>query len=209
MVSDPTNDEVTYFVRLGGGDTLDRPKGVLRRITAGHRVVDQSLGHDGEWHPTLAIDDAEIGELDDRLVPVSESEAEALVRGWTARDGTDGELRLSRVERDGDGRPVTPGRAPLERDERHAVARYLSESPMVTAVLGMDHDPLDPGRPEIVPLHIHTDGVWVWSESESYFAGRYGIAPDPELLAHIRRRQYRCPAAVDAETMRRAARLRA
>jgi hypothetical protein len=45
----------------------------------------------------------------------------------------------------------------------------------------------------VIPLHIHTDGEWVWPESLAYFADRYGFAPDPELLEHIRRRGYRWP----------------
>jgi hypothetical protein len=76
---------------------------------------------------------------------------------------------------------------------------------MLIAVFGFDEDPWDPDRPAVVPVSIHTDGEWVWSESEAYFAERYGIPPDPEFLAHIKERDYRWPD-LDEATLERAAR---
>ena len=64
---------------------------------------------------------------------------------------------------------------------------------MVVAALGFDDDPFDPGGPEKLPLSIHTDAVWIWSESAAYFAARYALPPDPSLVRHIRRRDYRWP----------------
>lgn len=42
--------------------------------------------------------------------------------------------------------------------------------------------------------------------AEAYRTGAYGLAPDPELVAHVRRVDYRLPA-VDGAVLDRAARL--
>ncbi|MEO3927568.1 hypothetical protein ABGB07_27410 [Micromonosporaceae bacterium B7E4] len=111
-----------------------------------------------------------------------------------------------RFDRDRAGRPVPPARR-LEYAERAAVVAYLRESPVVVANWGYDPDPLDPEHTEVVPAHLHTDGRWVWPESLAYFAERYGVPPEPELLAHIEERRYEWPAEVDDEILDRIGRL--
>ena len=46
-------------------------------------------------------------------------------------------------------------------------------------------DILAPERGDVVPLHLRTDGTWVWSEAVAYYLENYGLAPDPELAAHL------------------------
>ncbi|GAA5194202.1 hypothetical protein GCM10023322_57980 [Rugosimonospora acidiphila] len=119
-----------------------------------------------------------------------------------------GELRLagvSPVRPDAQGSPALPDER-LDDLERVFVGRYLRRAPIAVAAYGFDVDPFDPARPEVVPLHLHTDGFWVWSESLAYFATRHGIAPEPEFLAHLKRYQYQ-PPGVAPDVLRRAAQL--
>ncbi|GAA4509613.1 hypothetical protein GCM10023191_071010 [Actinoallomurus oryzae] len=60
----------------------------------------------------------------------------------------------------------------------------------------------------VVPSHVHTDGWWIWSEALAYYAWRYGIAPEPEFLRHIRARGYRYPEVARAALDRAAAMVR-
>ena len=90
----------------------------------------------------------------------------------------------------------------LSGPERVLVAEFLAGAPMVIAAWGSGTDPRDGDA--VVPLHIHTDGLWVWSESLAYHARRYGTPPEPEFLAHIRSRRYRWPDVTD-EVIDRAA----
>ncbi len=64
---------------------------------------------------------------------------------------------------------------------------------MVLAARSYDTDAFDPGRAPSVPLTFRTDGSWVWPGAVAYYLREHDIAPDPELLAHIRRREYAVP----------------
>jgi T3SS (YopN, CesT) and YbjN peptide-binding chaperone 3 len=200
--------DVAYYVRRPGPD---RPQELLRRIRVGWRITDTALDRAGSWVPTDKLDLAELGELGEDLVRIGHAEATRIAARWTGdapplrRTGDEPPLRWTGTARDTDGRPRLAGQ-PLDGDERAAVAGYLRGAPIVIATFGFDEDPLDPGRAPVVPLSIRTDGIWVWSESDGYFAQRYGIAPEPEFLADIRRRGYRWPE-VDHDTLLRAARL--
>ena len=196
--------DVAYYVR----PAPDRPQELLRRIRVGWRITDSTLDGSGNWVPTDKLDLAELGELGEDLVRVDHAEAGRIAARLTsapADDGAGATLRWTGIVRDRAGRPDA-GQPPLDGDERAAVAGYLRGAPIVIAVFGFDEDPLDPGRAPVVPLSIRTDGTWVWSESDGYFAQRYGIPPEPEFFADIRRRGYRWPE-VDDETLMRAARL--
>ena len=212
--SDIDRFTVTYYARLGPGDTPERPKGLLRRTHVGIAVEDEALGRDGEWHPTETLELAELGELGDDLVPVTQPVVDEIVAWWRRgvdRQGGDGEppLRMAAavdVQRDAGGRPVLPGPRLVE-PERSAVATYLREAPTVAVAWGYDVDPFDPDRPEVVPLHLHTDGQWAWSESLAYFAQRYGVPPEAEFLEHIRGQRYQWPDLDDEELLRLSRRL--
>jgi hypothetical protein len=207
--------DVAYYAQLGEGGTAEQPKGLLRRIRIGPRVSDEARLAGGGWEPSEALRHAELGELDGDLVEISHAHAARVATGWRrlagAPDGSgsgpaEEAPRWTTVELDEEGRPTASGQPWLDGFERAAVAAYLRGAPMLIAVFGFDEDPWDPSRPAVVPLSIRTDGVWVWSESEAYFAERYGIPPDPELLAHIKEHDYRWPD-LDEESLERAARL--
>ena len=52
-----------------------------------------------------------------------------------------------------------------------------------------------------VPASLRSDGVWVWSDACAYFLERYWIAPDAELVRHLRTAGP--PRPVNAKTWRR------
>ncbi len=105
-----------------------------------------------------------------------------------------GELRMSKVYDGlgGDGRPVV-NRSPLDPAEKGRVLDYLGGAPVVLAARSYGTDAFDPGRPPSVPLTFRTDGVWVWPGAVAYYLREHDVAPDSELLAHIRRRDYAVP----------------
>jgi len=193
--------ETRHYAPVAPGGTAERPSGLLRRVRIGAVDYDEELGPDGTWHATEALELAALGELDDELVPIDPAAADRVAAWWRGlADRPAADPRRPRL-----AMAVEPRPGPrLSDQDRIRVAAYLSEAPMVAATFGFDPDPLDPARPEVVPLNLRTDGEWVWSESLAYFALRYGIAPEPDLLAHLARRDYRLPD-VDEPALRRAA----
>ncbi|MEV6302245.1 hypothetical protein AB0M02_22705 [Actinoplanes sp. NPDC051861] len=201
---------ITYYARLRGDETVRRPGAVLRRRPGdAGGTVDEIYRHDGGWEPTTLIRDADPENDDDHLVEISDDLAQRVIARWEAalteaeRQFTAGPpLRLAEA--------ATPAALPapsaaLPASERPKVVAFLRDAPLALSAFGTGEDPYDGDLP-VVPLHIHTDGVWVWSESLAYFAERYGLPPEPELLAHIRARGYRW-SEVDDQTLQHAGRL--
>lgn len=202
-----------YFARLAPGDTVERPLSLLRRDQADG---DAALTADGDWQPTESLRRSDAGELRDPVVPVSREQAAAVASRWRALSARQaatmaaqarGELgmRVARSvdqERDEQGRPVVYD-PPLDPGEVPAVVDYLGTAPLLASTTATAVDPFDSSVGEAVPLNLHTDGMWIWSESLAYFAHRYGIAPEPDFLAHIRERRYRFPD-LPPETLARA-----
>ncbi|MFI6520174.1 hypothetical protein ACIBF1_31780 [Spirillospora sp. NPDC050679] len=91
-----------------------------------------------------------------------------------------------------DGKPVIQ-RAPVSDAERTPLGNYLGQAPIVLSARGFDEDMLDPARPADVPMSFHTDGTWIWPGAAGYYLRVHGVAPDPELVAHIRDRGYQVP----------------
>ncbi|MFC7528577.1 hypothetical protein [Actinoplanes sp. GCM10030250] len=199
-----TQPTITHFVRLRPGETVRRPGAVLRRGS-----IDEIYRHGGGWEPTEVIRDNDPEDPDDVLVEVSAEFAAGIIAGW--------ESALTEAERQFTAGPPlrlaeasTPARLPppdaaLPVAERPKIVAFLRDAPLALAAYGTGEDPYDGDLP-VVPLHIHTDGVWVWSESLAYFAETYGLPPEPELLAHIRARGYRW-SEVDEQTLQHAGRL--
>ncbi|GAB2922016.1 hypothetical protein GCM10027280_06550 [Micromonospora polyrhachis] len=69
-----------------------------------------------------------------------------------------------------------------ERDELLAALRAGVVIAWSSAAMA---DILAPERGDVVPLHLRTDGTWVWSEATTYYLENYGLLPDPELTAHL------------------------
>lgn len=109
-------------------------------------------------------------------------------------------FRLARIF-DGqapNGRPSV-NRPQISDEERDRLLDYLDHSALALPERGHDVDRLSAdGRPT-VPVAFHTDGVWVWPAAVNYYLRRYGVPPDPELVAHARSNGFR-PPEVDDQT---------
>ena len=100
------------------------------------------------------------------------------------------------------GRPVAD-RAPVDPSERDRVIDYLKKAPVVLAARGYATDQFDPERRNAVPMTFHTDGTWIWAGAVHYYLKKYDFPPQPELLAHIRARDFVLPE-VSEEAKKRA-----
>jgi hypothetical protein len=83
------------------------------------------------------------------------------------------------------------------------IAEYLGSGTAILFTTATTSDRYDPTAGEPAGLSVRSDGEWAWSDVITYYARRYGIPPDPELLAHIRQSDYRCPA-LDGDAAERA-----
>ncbi|SFT85848.1 hypothetical protein SAMN04487904_11111 [Actinopolyspora lacussalsi subsp. righensis] len=90
------------------------------------------------------------------------------------------------------GRPVT-NRQALTPEDRDRVLEYLERAPVVLAARGYDSDRLDPYGKAAVPMTFHTDGSWIWPGAVGYYLRTHELAPQPELVEHIREREFQLP----------------
>ncbi|WP_317494681.1 glycohydrolase toxin TNT-related protein [Haloechinothrix sp. LS1_15] len=86
---------------------------------------------------------------------------------------------------DPSGRPMVH-RAELAPEERDRVLEYLDAAPVVLPGNGMDLDRLAPQPEPAVPIAFHSDGTWIWPAAVNYYLREHGVAPEPDLVAHIR-----------------------
>ncbi|WP_344888457.1 TNT domain-containing protein [Actinomadura meridiana] len=99
-----------------------------------------------------------------------------------------------------DGGPPGVSRPDVPPDEVERVTAYLREGPIVMAARSNAPDRLDRSRGKAVPLTFHTDGTWVWSGAVAYYLSEHGVAPEADLVAHIRANGFQVPE-VDEDTM--------
>ena len=88
-----------------------------------------------------------------------------------------------------DGGPLI-SRQTLDPREVPALVAYLTRAAVVLSAPGTTRDELVPGAAPNVPRAFHCDGTWVWPAAVGYYLSLYQLPPQPELLAHIRSRQY-------------------
>jgi hypothetical protein len=80
-----------------------------------------------------------------------------------------------------------------DADEARRVIDYLNAGqPLLVTTAAMD-DVVDRSRQNVVPMNFRTDGTWIWTDTTTYYLERHNLAPDPELLDHIRVADYRIP----------------
>ncbi|TDB70785.1 DUF4237 domain-containing protein, partial [Actinomadura sp. KC216] len=99
-----------------------------------------------------------------------------------------------------DGTRPAVSRPPVPPDEVERVTEYLRQAPIVMAARSNAPDRLDSSRGSVVPLTFHTDGTWVWSGAVAYYLSEHGVAPEADLVAHIRANGFEVPT-VDDDTM--------
>ncbi len=87
------------------------------------------------------------------------------------------------------GGPPLVDRPPIAVDELPAVLDYLDVAPAFLSERGYARDVIDGA--EDVPQSFHTDGTWIWSADVAHYLRKHGTPPEPELVEHMRRRQFR------------------
>jgi hypothetical protein len=88
-------------------------------------------------------------------------------------------------------------------DEIMRVVGYLKAAPTILFGRGLDKDAWSSEDLPVVPRSFSTDGTWIWSGAVTYYLQKYGMPPEPELLAHVRAQNYTLPEV--SEEARRAA----
>jgi hypothetical protein len=132
-----------------------------------------------------------------------------LLREAAESDPPAGPPRLARVF-DGASPSGQPWFSPLRlrippSDRRERVAAYLAAGRLAVRVTGRSPDPLNLDGGPVVPLHLRTDGVWVWQEALVHYVRTYGVAPELALLCHIEERGGQAPADVPLDAVHAAA----
>lgn len=90
----------------------------------------------------------------------------------------------------------------LDDVEAARVLEFLETGEALLATTARENDILDSSLGEVVPQSFRTDGTWIWTDTVTYYLRAYGLAPDQELLAHIRGRDYRVAALDDVRRHR-------
>jgi hypothetical protein len=106
---------------------------------------------------------------------------------------------------DQDTGPSFAPKHPLITDpaECDRLLAYLKQGVLVLATMGTLDDVVEPHRGPVVPMSYRTDGRWIWSEMVTYYLEVHQLAPDPELVHHIRGAGSP-PDTLDTETTNRA-----
>ncbi|WP_370942277.1 hypothetical protein AB5J62_24510 [Amycolatopsis sp. cg5] len=94
------------------------------------------------------------------------------------------------------------GHPVIEGQEKDAVLAYLRTAPVLLESSAAIGDVVEPERGRVVSVRMRTDGEWVWPDAVGYYLDRYGLAPEPALLAHIEAVGVP-PAELDAVTIHR------
>ncbi|HJQ47172.1 MAG TPA: hypothetical protein VJ870_12760, partial [Amycolatopsis sp.] len=84
-----------------------------------------------------------------------------------------------------DGQPII-NRPEIDADEGERLFTYLNAAPVVLSERGLDLDRLAQPPVPKVPVAYHTDGTWIWPAATNYYLNEYGIAPEADLVAHVR-----------------------
>ena len=77
-------NKITYFAIVGGSNTLDNPRGLVRRLEHDDGPSDEALRGDFSWKFTPVIVEWERGDFDDELVEVSHEHAEKIIQYFRA-----------------------------------------------------------------------------------------------------------------------------
>ncbi len=92
-----------------------------------------------------------------------------------------------------EGEPPKIDRPPLTDTEAPLVLQYLEREAVVLSGAEPGPDIFAPDGPEDVPERYHTDGTWIWHASVPHYLRKYGVPPEPELVAHIRLNRFQPP----------------
>lgn len=74
--------------------------------------------------------------------------------------------------------------------DKQQLLTYLRTAPTLIAYFTMTHDELDATRPELGPLILRTDDMWVWRSDLAHYVDRYDVALPDEFLDHAAARSW-------------------
>jgi hypothetical protein len=84
-------DKITYYVLIGGSNTVDNPRGLVRRLEHEDGPSDEALRDDFSWKATPVIVEWERGDFDDELVEVSHEQASKIIEYFRQKWGPSGQ----------------------------------------------------------------------------------------------------------------------
>lgn len=180
-----------YLMQVAGDDPNLLPAHAAELQTA--------LVRAGETHPQAEVF-ADAGSL---------PPYQRLALGWSALLATAGPTPPIQIAGvfdaiDDTGGPGFSGTRPtLDDDERARVLGYLDAGALMLPTTALMGDVLADARRPVVPMGFRTDGQWIWSDAATYFLRHHGVAPDAELLHHVRDRRH-LPAPVGPVALHRA-----
>ncbi|GAA3672758.1 hypothetical protein C8D88_115119 [Lentzea atacamensis] len=102
-----------------------------------------------------------------------------------------GELRTAKVYdgKNDDGRIIV-NRQPIDPQLVDSLLNYLESAPVVLAARSYDLDEFSQSGEQDVPLNFRTDGTWIWAGAVPHYLRKYGLPPEPELVAHAAARGF-------------------
>ncbi|MFD4670641.1 hypothetical protein ACFWNN_12945 [Lentzea sp. NPDC058450] len=122
--------------------------------------------------------------------PEPEPQQEYQAAPAAVQQGSD-ELRTARVYdgKNDDGRIVV-NRQPVDPQMVDGLLSYLESAPVVLAARSYDTDEFSQTGEQDVPLNFRTDGTWIWAGAVPHYLRKYGLPPEPELVAHAVSRNF-------------------
>jgi hypothetical protein len=73
------SNKITYYAIVAGSNTLDDPRGLVRRLEHDDGPSDEALSDDFSWSFTPVIAEWEHGDFDDELVEVGHEQASKII----------------------------------------------------------------------------------------------------------------------------------
>jgi hypothetical protein len=73
------SDKITYYAIVGGRNTIDTPRGLVRRLEHDDGPSEEALQEDFSWTFTPVIAEWERGDFDDELIEVSHEQASKII----------------------------------------------------------------------------------------------------------------------------------
>lgn len=84
-------DKITYYAIVGGRNTVDNPRGLVRRLEHNDGPSDEALGEDFSWKFTPVIVEWERSDFDDELIEVSHEQASEIIEYFRQKWGPHGQ----------------------------------------------------------------------------------------------------------------------
>jgi hypothetical protein len=82
------SNKITYYAIVGGSDTLDNPRGLVRRLEHDDGPSDEGLSDDFSWSFTPVIVEWERGDFANELVEVSHERASEIIEYFRRECGS-------------------------------------------------------------------------------------------------------------------------